>query len=108
MELKDLQRSSAEVVLLALLEGSPRHGYELAKLVESQSGHKLQYQVASIYPMLYRLEKKGLVRGHRDEPRPYRPLRHSPAAPRAKARHLPLLFNALYWSAEETASAPRP
>ena len=63
MELKELQRSSAEVVLLALLETRARHGYEIAKLVESQSGERLQYQVASIYPMLYRLEKKGLVRG---------------------------------------------
>jgi PadR family transcriptional regulator, regulatory protein PadR len=63
MDLKNLQRSSAEIVLLALLETRPRHGYELAKMVESQSGDKLQYQVASIYPMLYRLEKKGLVKG---------------------------------------------
>jgi len=63
MDLKDLQRSSAEVVLLSLLEARPRHGYELAKMVETQSGEKLQYQVASIYPMLYRLERKGLVRG---------------------------------------------
>src|SRR3954469_903257 len=63
MDLKDLQRSSAEVVLLSLLEARPRHGYELAKMVETQSGDRLQYQVASIYPMLYRLERKGLVRG---------------------------------------------
>jgi PadR family transcriptional regulator, regulatory protein PadR len=63
MDLKDLQRSSAEVVLLSLLEAHPRHGYELAKMVETQSGDRLQYQVASIYPMLYRLERKGLVRG---------------------------------------------
>ncbi len=63
MELKDLQKSSSEIVLLALLESRPRHGYELAKLVESGSDEKLQYQVASIYPMLYRLERKGLVRG---------------------------------------------
>lgn len=63
MDLKDLQKSSSEIVLLALLEARPRHGYELAKLVESGSDEKLQYQVASIYPMLYRLEQKGLVRG---------------------------------------------
>jgi PadR family transcriptional regulator, regulatory protein PadR len=63
MDLKDLQRSSAEVVLLSLLEARPRHGYELAKMIETQSGERLQYQVASIYPMLYRLERKGLVRG---------------------------------------------
>jgi DNA-binding PadR family transcriptional regulator len=51
------------MILLALLEARARHGYELAKLVESQSENTLQFQVASIYPMLYRLERKGLVEG---------------------------------------------
>ena len=49
--------------MLSLLEARPRHGYELAKLVESRSEMLVQFQVASIYPMLYRLERKGLVRG---------------------------------------------
>jgi len=51
------------MIVLALLEGRPRHGYELAKLIESQSDSKLQFHVASLYPMLYRLERKGLVEG---------------------------------------------
>ena len=63
METQELQRGSAEMILLALLEAHPRHGYELAKLVESKSDMILQFQVASIYPMLYRLERKGLVQG---------------------------------------------
>ncbi|MBZ5729067.1 MAG: PadR family transcriptional regulator [Acidobacteriia bacterium] len=63
MEQRDLQKTSAEIVILALLEARSRHGYELAKLIESRSDARLQYQVASIYPMLYRLERKGLVQG---------------------------------------------
>ena len=59
----DLQRGSAEMILLSLLEGRQRHGYELAKLVESQSDNLLQFHVASIYPILYRLERKKLVEG---------------------------------------------
>jgi DNA-binding PadR family transcriptional regulator len=59
----DLTKNSAEIVLLALLEARSRHGYELAKLIESRSEARLQFQVASIYPMLYRLERKGLVQG---------------------------------------------
>ena len=51
------------MILLALLEERSRHGYELAKLIESQSDSKLQFQVASLYPMLYRLERKKLVEG---------------------------------------------
>jgi transcriptional regulator len=63
METQDLQRGSAEMILLSLLEARSRHGYELAKLVGSQSEDLLQFHLASIYPMLYRLERKGLVEG---------------------------------------------
>ncbi len=51
------------MILLALLEDRSRHGYELARLIETQSGNKLQFHVASLYPMLYRLERKKLVEG---------------------------------------------
>ena len=60
---RELQKGSAEMILLALLESRPRHGYELAKMIETQSGSRLQFQVASLYPMLYRLERKKLVEG---------------------------------------------
>jgi DNA-binding PadR family transcriptional regulator len=51
------------MIVLALLEGRPRHGYELAKMIEAQSDSRLQFHVASLYPMLYRLERKRLVEG---------------------------------------------
>jgi PadR family transcriptional regulator, regulatory protein PadR len=60
---RELQKGSAEMILLALLETRSRHGYELAKLIETQSDSRLQFQVASLYPMLYRLERKKLVQG---------------------------------------------
>jgi transcriptional regulator len=63
MRPRDLQKGSAEMIVLALLEGRPRHGYELARLIESQSESRLQFHVASLYPMLYRLERKRLVEG---------------------------------------------
>lgn len=63
MDPKDLQKNSAEIVILALLDARPRHGYELAKLIESGSDARIQYQLASIYPILYRLEKQGLIAG---------------------------------------------
>ena len=62
-DIRDLQKGSAEMIVLALLEGRARHGYELAKLIESQSDNKLQFHVASLYPLLYRLERKRLVEG---------------------------------------------
>ena len=60
---RELQKGGAEMILLALLETRSRHGYELAKLIESQSGNRLQFHVASLYPMLYRLERKKFVEG---------------------------------------------
>ena len=63
VDTKALQKSSAEMVVLALLEERSRHGYELAKLIESRSDGKMDFHVASLYPLLYRLEAKGWVEG---------------------------------------------
>jgi PadR family transcriptional regulator, regulatory protein PadR len=63
IDTKALQKTSAEMVVLALLEQRERHGYELAKLIESRSEGKLDFHVASLYPMLYRLEAKRWVQG---------------------------------------------
>jgi PadR family transcriptional regulator PadR len=60
---REMQKGSAEMIILALLEERARHGYELAKLIESQSQSRLQFHAASLYPMLYRLERKKLVEG---------------------------------------------
>jgi PadR family transcriptional regulator PadR len=59
----DIQKGSAEMIVLALLDGRPRHGYELAKMIEARSEKKLQFHVASLYPLLYRLERRKLVQG---------------------------------------------
>jgi transcriptional regulator len=60
---RTLQKGSAEMLVLALLFARPRHGYELARLIESRSEGKLQFHVASLYPLLYRLERRGWVEG---------------------------------------------
>jgi PadR family transcriptional regulator PadR len=60
---REMQKGSAEMIILALLEERARHGYELAKLIETQSESRLQFHAASLYPMLYRLERKKLVEG---------------------------------------------
>src|SRR5215472_3616002 len=62
-DLHALQKGSAEMIVLSLLEARPRHGYELAKLIEAESDNRLQFHVASLYPLLYRLERKHLVEG---------------------------------------------
>jgi PadR family transcriptional regulator PadR len=58
-----IKRGSAEMLILALLQNRPRHGYEIARLIELRSGGVLQFHAASLYPLLYRLEKRGLIQG---------------------------------------------
>jgi len=59
----ELKKGTAEVLILSLLETRARHGYEIAKLIEQQSEGVLEFHVASLYPMLYRLERRGLIEG---------------------------------------------
>jgi len=59
----DLKKGSAELLILSLLEREPRHGYELGRLIESRSRGALRFNVASLYPLLYRLEKRGWIQG---------------------------------------------
>lgn len=60
---RELRKGSAEILILALLEERDRHGYELAKLIDRRSGGQLKFHVASLYPILYRLERRGLIQG---------------------------------------------
>jgi len=59
----ELKKGSAELLILALLEGRPRHGYEIGQLIELRSQGALRFDVASFYPLLYRLETRGWIRG---------------------------------------------
>jgi transcriptional regulator len=58
-----MKKGSTELLILSLLEARPRHGYEIGKLIEAKSRGKLQYRIASLYPMLCRLEDRGLIAG---------------------------------------------
>jgi PadR family transcriptional regulator PadR len=59
----EFKKGGAELLILALVEDQPRHGYEIAKLIERRSAGVLEFHVASLYPMLYRLEKRGWIDG---------------------------------------------
>jgi PadR family transcriptional regulator len=60
---REMKKGSAELLILALLEHQARHGYELSKLIESRSSGVLKFHVASLYPLLYRMEKRRLIEG---------------------------------------------
>jgi transcriptional regulator len=59
----ELKKGSSEMLILALLEGRPRHGYEIGKLIEARSGGKLTFALPTLYPTLLRLENRGWIKG---------------------------------------------
>jgi len=59
----DLKKGSTELLILALLDARPRHGYEIGKLIEARSGGRLSFRIGSLYPVLVRLEDRSLITG---------------------------------------------
>ncbi len=60
---RQLKKGSTELLVLSLVERRARHGYEIGKLIETRSRGALRFNVASLYPLLYRLEARGLIEG---------------------------------------------
>lgn len=60
---RELKKGSAELIILSILEPRARHGYEISKLIETRSAGQLKFHVASLYPLLYRLEERRWLQG---------------------------------------------
>jgi PadR family transcriptional regulator, regulatory protein PadR len=60
---RELKKGSAELLVLSLLYARPRHGYEISKVIEQRSAGRLRFHMASLYPLLYRLEERGWIEG---------------------------------------------
>ena len=60
---RELKKGSAELLVLSLTDARARHGYEIAKLIESRSDGAVRFNVASLYPLLYRMEDDGWIVG---------------------------------------------
>ena len=64
---RELKKGSAELLILSLVEDRARHGYDIGKLIQTRSKGELRFNVASLYPLLYRLEKRGWIEGRWEE-----------------------------------------
>ena len=60
---RELKRGSAELLILSVLDARPRHGYELSKLIHTRLGGQLTFHIDSLYPLPYRLEERGWIKG---------------------------------------------
>src|SRR5260221_3792337 len=58
-----IKRGTGEWAVLSVLEDGPLHGYEIARRIEQQTKGTLRFALAALYPMLYKMEQRGWIRG---------------------------------------------
>jgi len=63
MATADMKRGSTELLILALVEDRPRHGYEIGKLIEARSKGEIAFSIPALYPTLCRMEDRGWIEG---------------------------------------------
>ena len=59
----ELRKGSAEILVLGVLQERTRHGYDIARLIEERSDGEITFHSATLYPTLYRLERRKLIKG---------------------------------------------
>jgi len=57
------RKGSAELLILSALEDSQLHGYDIAREIARRSDGLLVFHVASLYPLLYKLEDRKWILG---------------------------------------------
>jgi PadR family transcriptional regulator len=58
---KELLHGTLEVLILKTLSWGPMHGFGIGRWIEQLSDNELRIEEGSLYPALYRIEKKGWV-----------------------------------------------
>lgn len=59
---KELVAASAEPLILALLARGESYGYAIIQEIKSRSGGHLQWTDGMLYPVLHRMEHRGLIK----------------------------------------------
>lgn len=85
-----IKRGSAELAVLSVLAQQPLHGYELAQRIEKQTGGMLRFTLASLYPLLYRLERRGSLASEWKTAPSGRQRRYYRVTPRGRRQLAPL------------------
>jgi len=60
---RELLKGVAPMVVLEILARGAMYGYELTEAIDQRSGKILTLGKGTLYPLLYNLEAKGLVKG---------------------------------------------
>jgi PadR family transcriptional regulator PadR len=65
MASRDSLRGTLDLLVLKTLTWGPRHGYAIARWLEEQSSEVIRVEEGSLYPALYRMEKRGWIKSDR-------------------------------------------
>ena len=57
-----LLQGTLDLIVLQLLQAEPTNGYDLTLRIQAISKDVLNVNAGSLYPALYRLEERGLIR----------------------------------------------
>ena len=64
---KSLLSGSTTMLILSLLRGGDKYGYEMAQLLAERSDHTFELKEGTLYPLLHTLEKNKLVKSYTKE-----------------------------------------
>jgi PadR family transcriptional regulator PadR len=62
-EIQSLTKNCNETLILAVLYGEKKHGYQIALEIEERSGGVFKFNHGTLYPILHKLEKEKIIRG---------------------------------------------
>jgi PadR family transcriptional regulator, regulatory protein PadR len=62
-DVQGFARDIHELLVLSALREEAKHGYQIAVDVEAESNGLFRFRHGTLYPILYRLEDEGLIRG---------------------------------------------
>ena len=63
VEIQNLTKNCNEILILSILHRSKKHGYQLALEIEEKSEGRFKFNHGTLYPILHKLEKEGLIKG---------------------------------------------
>jgi len=72
LEIQNLAKSCNEILILATLVPGKKHGYQIALEIEKKSEGLFKFNHGTLYPILHKLEKDGLILGSWEKESPKR------------------------------------
>ena len=67
MAQREWMRTSGPLLILSLIEEKDRYGYEIIETLQARSNDLFSLKEGSLYPLLHRLEKTGLLTSYNEK-----------------------------------------